>query len=325
MKKFRIGAITACCVALAATYAAYANDSSAVLAAGGLILTKSADVRMAAEDLYISRDEVRVRYEFVNETDKDIETVVAFPLPLIPPRYPHADGWLTENVPYALGSEGPLRYVAFGASENGYPIAVRMHTRAVFKGRDVSEVLRAAGIPVQTGAYDLRGLSREHEAKLARMGLLDIVAEPEPRWSIEHSFYWTQRFPAGKPVVIEHHYRPALGGGSLSVNDLQANAPERRRYCMDSTTVTPLISENPENGSIMGVGYLSYILTTANNWKGPIGRFHLVIDKPNVNDLVSLCWPDSELRKTSPTRFETEITNFRPTRELEIVFFDRTS
>ena len=38
-------------------------------------------VRMATEDLYVSPKHVRVRFEFANDTDRDVETVVAFPLP----------------------------------------------------------------------------------------------------------------------------------------------------------------------------------------------------------------------------------------------------
>src|ERR1700689_3490485 len=58
-----------------------ANDSTAGLAAGGLVLTKSADIEMRSEDLYISEKLVRVRYSFVNSSPKDVTVTVAFPLP----------------------------------------------------------------------------------------------------------------------------------------------------------------------------------------------------------------------------------------------------
>ena len=67
-------------LALAASAPALADDSSASLAAGGLVFTKQADIRMAVEDLRISPREVRVRYEFVNDGKKDIQTVVVFPI-----------------------------------------------------------------------------------------------------------------------------------------------------------------------------------------------------------------------------------------------------
>ena len=63
---------------------ALANDSAAELAIGGLVLTRSADVVMEREDLFISRDKVRVDYVFRNTGERDVETQVAFPLPEIP-------------------------------------------------------------------------------------------------------------------------------------------------------------------------------------------------------------------------------------------------
>src|SRR6202000_3473139 len=68
-------------LAVAAAMPAAADDSSAALGAGGLVLVKQADIRMAKEDLYISPKEVRVRYEFANDGAKDVDTVVAFPMP----------------------------------------------------------------------------------------------------------------------------------------------------------------------------------------------------------------------------------------------------
>ena len=59
---------------------ALANDSTASLDAGGLNLTFNPDIRMESEDLYLSRDEVRVVYRFRNESDH-VATLVAFPLP----------------------------------------------------------------------------------------------------------------------------------------------------------------------------------------------------------------------------------------------------
>ena len=58
-----------------------ADDSSAALATGGVVFTKNTPVRMAAEEPYVSPKTVRVRFNFVNETPKDVGTIVAFPLP----------------------------------------------------------------------------------------------------------------------------------------------------------------------------------------------------------------------------------------------------
>src|SRR3954463_1123593 len=58
-----------------------ANDSTAETAAGGLVLTRSDAIDMVSEDLFVSAEQVRVRYVFRNRTAKAIRTTVAFPLP----------------------------------------------------------------------------------------------------------------------------------------------------------------------------------------------------------------------------------------------------
>jgi len=63
---------------LLAAPSALADDSSAELGAGGIVLTKNADIRMATEDLYISPKQVKVHYTFVNDGKADIDTIVAF-------------------------------------------------------------------------------------------------------------------------------------------------------------------------------------------------------------------------------------------------------
>jgi hypothetical protein len=49
--------------------------------AGGLVLTRSGDIDMVSEDLFVSAGEIRVRYIFRNRSDKPIRTEVAFPMP----------------------------------------------------------------------------------------------------------------------------------------------------------------------------------------------------------------------------------------------------
>ena len=84
------------------------------MALGGLTFTKSDAISMDSEDLYISRDRVRVKYRFTN-TAAPIDTLVAFPLPDIPP-----------------GTEGdettfwgaPVSGLKFKTSIDGQPLAL---------------------------------------------------------------------------------------------------------------------------------------------------------------------------------------------------------
>src|SRR5450755_1583760 len=126
---------------LALAPAALADDSSAMLGAGGIVLTKNADIRMATEDLYISPSTVRVHYTFVNGSKKDIDTIVAFPLPDV------------DNYEYSESAIGDTRdttpnFVGFKLMIDGKTITPAAEERAIYKGRDVSEKVRAAGLPL---------------------------------------------------------------------------------------------------------------------------------------------------------------------------------
>ena len=62
---------------------------------------------------------------------------------------------------------------------------------------------------------------------------------------------------------------------------------------------------------------LGYILTTGGNWRSPIGRFRLVVDKLDPAAIISFC--GEGVRRISPTRFEIRRRNWRPTRDLHIL------
>ena len=68
-------------IAVAATFPARANDSTAELSTGGLVFVQNDDIEMRSEDLFISAAEIRVRYRFFNKSAKDVTVLVAFPMP----------------------------------------------------------------------------------------------------------------------------------------------------------------------------------------------------------------------------------------------------
>ncbi|HET7502027.1 MAG TPA: DUF4424 family protein, partial [Kofleriaceae bacterium] len=70
---------------------------------------------------------------------------------------------------------------------------------------------------------------------------------------------------------------------------------------------------------------LNYILKTARNWSGPIGDFHLTIDKGDARNVLSVC--ADGLKKTAATRFELRKKDFVPEKDLSVLFVtsrDRT-
>jgi hypothetical protein len=78
------------------------------------------------------------------------------------------------------------------------------------------------------------------------------------------------------------------------------------------------LQDEAEGRGVLGEARLEYVLKTGANWSGSsIGRFRLVVDKGDPRNLVSFCMDD--VRKISPTQFESIHSDYSPERNLEIL------
>ncbi len=306
-----------------------ADDSSAALGAGGVVLTQTADIRMAKEDLYVSPDKVRIRFEFANDSAKDINTVVAFPLPDI-------ESSVFDEEPIGNMTADPVNFVGFSVTADGKRIAPQVEQRAIYKGRDVTATLAALHIPVdvvsQTNIHALDHLTPAQIKTLHAADLTDSESGPgeHPHWTIRTKFFWNQKFPAGKTVVLEHSYQPVTGGTFYTSLDLDGDPrnPDSRRwnknYCIDSDTLKTITARigsktgKPEDGGNMEAETTDYILMSGNNWKGPIGHFHLTLDKEKPDNILSLCWGGT-FKKSGATTFDFTQDNYAPPRDIHLL------
>lgn len=117
-------------VAVAIASPALANDTMAEVKTGGLIFAQSDDVSMAEEDLFISASEVRVDYVFENSSDKDVESLVAFPMPDI-------TGQVDNNS--AISDYDSDNFLHFSTVQDGRPITAKLQQRVVSLGIDVTD------------------------------------------------------------------------------------------------------------------------------------------------------------------------------------------
>ena len=324
-----LATMAACAALLAFGRPALADDSSAMLGAGGIVLVKNEDVRMASEDLYLSPSAVRVHYTFVNDSRKDIDTIVAFPLPDI------------DNYEYAESAIGTTldttpNFVGFRLSVDGRAIAPTAEERAVYNGKDVSALVRAAGLPLNIvigGGYDkLQKISAGARASLLKAGLIE--ADPQgpvyAKWTTRTKFWWRMRFPAGKTVSVDHSYQPVTGQTfftTYALTDAKERAGYVKDYCLDAPTLASIRAgfaalRTPEGDGYFNQYTTDFVIVTANNWKGPIGRFHLTIDKAKPGNILSMCWA-GDLRKTGPTTFESALTNFAPKLDIQFLVLER--
>jgi hypothetical protein len=322
----------ACAAALAALAAAtpsVADDSSAALGAGGLVFVKQTDIRMAKEDLYISPKQVTVRYEFVNDGKADVQTVVAFPLPDIDVQqfYFEPLGTTLDRTPNFMG---------FVLKVDGRTVEATADERAMRDGRDVTAQVKAAGLPVNivgTKLVDkLDRMSPAARKPLVDSGLIEVddAKQSHPHWIAKTSFWWHQVFPAGKTVVIEHSYQPVTGQsffGALSLSEKEQWQYNSDNFCIDDPTKAAILAKiarldkDGQNGAYLQSYTTAFVLKTAANWKGPIGRFHLTVDKLKPSNLISMCWGE-DLKKTGATTFESVRENFAPARDIKFLVLE---
>ena len=306
-------------LAFAAVPCAWANDSTAALGAGGLTLTQSADIRMASEDLYVSREEIRVRYSFVNESGAPITTRVAFPLP-------EADmealtesdvGWPTDDMD---------NVVDFHVNVDGRAVKPALERKAFLKGVDVTDVLTRFGVPISPKVYDVAAvvnrLSKAQKQELATRKLITASDDwTQLLWVVKNTYHWEQTFPADRPLKVEHNYKPVVGGHFISPEPL-AHENYRRMFCIDEPTRKGIETRMRQQGksdqsTILVASVIDYVLTTGKNWKGPIGLFKLTLNKGRADNIISFCLDD--VRKTGPTTFVVEKRDFEPETDLKVL------
>lgn len=334
MRPFRLLAALACLCALPAT----ANDTMSQLGTGGLIFLTTENVAMQSEDLYVSPEQVRVRYEFANKGEADETALVSFPLPDI-----EGSGDFMVNVP----GEDPDNLFGFTTMFNGEPVDVTLHQYVFAFGVDQTELLRQLGVPLvpfgPATTDALNALAQEDQQKLLHLGMVIPMqynngdgwrTDYTPVWTLKSTYTWEATFKAGETAVVEHSYTPSVGG-TVAVTflaepyeDYDPATEYAKKYCTDDSFVKAVKKTLPDPKEPYGAPFteqwISYIWSTGNNWSGPIGRFHLTIDKLRPENMVSFCW-DGDVKKTSPTTFEMESTDFFPpyNRELEILILNR--
>jgi len=334
--------IIAATALLAFAPSASANDSSAAVGVGGLELRQNDSISMDSEDLFISRQLVKVKYRYTNRSNKDVETLVSFPLPSIP--------W--GIAPY-LSEQGypDWNNLRFSTKIDGKAATLTRVDRVEVNGKDVSARLKQLGWPVDYWEnYEfmekLIGLPEQQKAAALKEGLLRRPADDpnsvEPAWQLVTHITRKQIFPAGKTITVEHEYMPVAGGsvGGALVAEYRKNPETRfadyaKQYCIDRPFLAGFdkaYAAKLKTYAAKGVDYagvphmehwVSYVLKSGANWKGPIKDFRLVIDKEKPDNLLSFC--GTGVKKISPTRFEVRKTNFEPSSDLDILiveFFD---
>jgi hypothetical protein len=327
-----------------------ANDSGSELAAGGIVLVKNDVIAMQREDLTLSLDEVRVRYEMRNDSGRPVTLRVAFPLPELPAMTPGgrtttAGGY---NIPMAEPREA--NFIGFRVWSDGREVTPEVEIRATLPdGRDVAPAVRQIGglpLVLRSGLFfppDDADLDAEWRRRLAEAGAIEPLDGRGYRlpWTTFVTFHWMQTFAPGV-TVVEHSYRPIVGfqffkpeaqgirGKDDLARDFCIDDAEKRRLHDISVRARERRLKAGEGDDSYLFGYtLGYVLQTAKNWRGPIGTFHLTVkdDSLPANDVLAskpiiaayLC-SQTPLGKTAALRLEGEAKDFVPAHDLRVLF-----
>lgn len=312
---------------------AIANDSTAQIGAGGLVLARTNAIAMESEVLRVSVEQISVDYVFRNRTDRDITSIVAFPLP---------DLTMNEDGDVAIPLEDKgANFVGFKTEVDGKPVTMRVEQRAMAAGLDQTAALKERGIPLENFAPGvvnrLTALDANTQEAFARLGLIrferydigqGMQRYSRPNWTLKTTFYWEQTFPAGKAVRVTHRYQPAAGafaGTNVGTDYFDAELRQiyERDYCVTDKFLAD-VKAATKKGDGGGNVYLlehwvDYILKTGGNWAGgEIGEFRLIVDTGKSGGFVSLCHAD--LKPTGKGKFEWVKKDFWPEHDLKFLF-----
>jgi hypothetical protein len=329
-------AATVLMVLAGAALPARANDTSAELATGGLLFVQNDNIEMRSEDLSISTKRIDVRYRFFNKSKSAVTVLVAFPMPEV--RIEEQDA----NI--VVPTEDPVNLLGFATTVNGKPVQTQVEQHVFAAGIDRTQLLKSLGIPLaphlQATNDALDRLPQDKWDDLIRIGLAEIEEfdagkgmqkHLSARWGLFTTYYWEQTFAANAETVVEHHYQPSVGGSAqTSLGDPNAAkepyyAAYPRKYCIDSDFMAALDRARKAAKSEFGAPFseqrIDYVLRTGANWSGPIGTFHLTVDKGKPSSMVSFC--GQNVKKTGDTKFEMTKTNFTPEGDLAILILDK--
>jgi len=312
---------------------ALANDSVAELGTGGIILSRTDAVRMQSERLSISTDQVTVDYVFKNETDKDVQATVAFPMPDIV-------GTIYDRPQIPDGESD--NFLGFEVKVDGQDVKPALEQKAFALGIDITGLLKEHNVPVNPVAQPvfaaLEALPEATANEWIDRGLVFVDSYDDgagwkyvrtPLWSLKSSYWWQSSFPAGKEVKVWHRYQPSVGAtaGLTFFYDGRFNdesgtySDYKKRYCMDDgfeKAVLKAAKDSKDGYAMLMEQRIEYVLTSGGNWAlGTIGDFKLTIDKGKKENLISFC--ADGVKKTGPTTFEVAAKDYYPNRDLAIL------
>ena len=304
---------------------AFANGVITEFPGTGLIFKEAADIGIAREDLFLSREKVTVHYDYQSDAAGTQTVTIGFPMPAVPINGDPSD---PANFP-ELDGKDIRNYMQFSASVNGEPVETTLHQFAWLDGKDITARLAAIGVPPYL-SYDeidavFARLPRDLVEDMANAGVIwwdEESGSISPNWLYQTVYEWQQDFAPGV-TKVDIAYAPLTGYpgdiGTSYEDDSDGT------YCVDDKVRATIAGWRDKN-VLYEVQTLGYITTTATYWKGSIGEFNLTIAKeqPNreynqVATETSFCGRAETVE--TDTGFTWKSKNYVPTNDISVVWY----
>ena len=262
-----------------------ANDTTGyVLPTGGVVFEKQDGIKMKVEALYIRPYQIEVNYLFENTTDKNITTQMFFPLPEMPAVEEYL-GDKSHDYKFKLWVNGKQKQYQthWTITQNNKDIT-----------KDVSILFYRPEEIITDQELDRRiAMLPEETRKLLQNNnivawdyLVDWdkgefpawIMDAQAAWQKQISYSWKQTFPAHKTIAVHHTYVPTAIYNNVGLPFSKCINRESEPY--KSFAYIPKNENTYSTDHLQARNYLEYILTTANNWQGPIESFNLIVQSP---------------------------------------------
>lgn len=312
-------------------------------------------VVMAKEVLRISDKKVVVDYDFRNDSAEDVTTEVAFPIPPYKNEFPEEETqeqsfrsfrlWVNgKRVSYAAEAKATLKGKDVTAPLEADHIDIPTFGHFDDTGEDANRI-------TQIEVPDFTRLPKAAQSRLIKEGFFEDLGGGTvvSLYTVHLQYHWTQTFPAHSTIHIRHEYAPAVGyqpiqleafKGVQSAGGTGQSRPKKvgreqddkdllLSFCPESSFLREAIRSieqgDPASGSLEYPHWVDFILTSANTWQEPIEDFTLIVERPQPQlggrVLVSFCSP-GKVEKLDADHFQVHLTDFVPTSELHIGFFE---
>lgn len=295
------------------TASAVAQQSSGeeLLAAGGLALAASNDLRIEHQDVTIAVDRIRSVYVLRNAGEQSANMQMTFALPDLDTM------WIWEQPPL-LPASGDPNFVRAATTVDGDTVTARLDQRATALGLDVTDALHRNAIslfPYQSGTLDtIAALPTAVRTELTERGILKAHERGLlPSWTLRTTYHWRQPIPAGKSMTLVHTYHPVVGRprGSLAAFEKSAclDAAESKRIEALASSARP-----PQLTAV------AFQATAGAAWSESVGRFRLTIEKPSRSTKVFTCRTDLSI--VSPLQLEWSANDHAHEDDITVLFVD---